>query len=769
MKRPLGCACLFFILFIRIFYACFPPALPDYSYWQSREVYICGRVISQKYQEINSEPFVVYTLDQVQLKESRAVNSRYLSDKSNSNQNTYDSFQNTQEFYQNINEHDDTDYMHQRIYCYASEEYPEVYIGSQIWIQGIFQMYESGENPGQFDSRLYYHMQGIGGSLQEARLVWSDGGKNIPAQLLQECKQYFLEKIDIFFSEKYGGVIKTILLGDKSDLDRDMKNLFQEGGILHILTISGLHISMLGMNCYRILRKIGMSQRVSAVSGMSIVLIYGAMIGTQAATFRAICMFSMQMTAILLGRTYDRLTGLSVAAVLLLLEQPMYVFYSGFLLSFGAVLGITILTPMVQQMCRDKGMIPEWLGKTFGGGLGVFLATFPIQLYAYYEYPVYSMLINAMVLPFLPFIVGLGAVTLALPETAAILAVPLVAGAEGLLEVYQWICRKSQSLPYHCLVLGAPKRWQILVYYSCLALIIWGFRRVFSPSNYGKILFSAALCVAFGVLLWRPVEGVRCSFLSVGQGDCAVVQYGKEAFVIDCGSTGKSNVGTQILLPFLKNYGISKVSGVFVSHADADHMNGIVQWLANYEHSHVAIGMLILPELEEAVLKEEFAELLELALQEAIPVVTIGAGDTLDLGELDIEVLYPDKGFSDTKDANEYSQVLLWSYNGQSILFTGDIAAEQEAFLSKQLTEENIVLLKAAHHGSKYSSSEDFLEICSPEHVVISYGVGNSYGHPHKDTVTRIEHAGAQLWYTGRQGAIMVEMTEQMEIYGFTE
>ncbi|MBQ8816162.1 MAG: DNA internalization-related competence protein ComEC/Rec2 [Lachnospiraceae bacterium] len=809
MKRPLGCVCLFFILFIRIFYVCFPPALPDYGFWQSREVYVSGQVISKKYQEINNESRVVYTLNEVRLQENSAAKSDYVSDKNNSFQNTNISIQSTNNSSQNIdnnfqNTKDDTgtEYAHNRIYCYASEEYPEVYLGSRIWMKGTFRAYSASENPGQFDSRLYYHIQGVGGSLQETELIWSDGGQNVVTQRLYELKQYFLQKIDRYFDAEYGGVIKTILLGDKSDLNQDMKQLFQEGGILHILTISGLHISMLGMNGFRLLRRAGLSQKMSAVVSMGIVILYGAMIGTQAATFRAICMFSMQMTGILLGRTYDRLTGLAVAAVLLLLEQPMYVFYSGFLLSFGAVLGITVLTPMVEQLCKDRGRIIAWFGKLFGSGIGILLATFPIQLYSYYEYPIYSMLVNVIVLPFLPYIVGFGAIVLAVPNAAAVLAVPFAAGAEGLLWIYQWVCRKSRSLPYHCLVLGAPKGWQILVYYGCLAALVWCmkrkwkgkpgskllqrmgsklqyepfrkadrkiFRRVFQMSLLYKIVLSVVFCVAVVVILWRPVSGVACSFLSVGQGDCAIVRYREETYVIDCGSTSKSNVGMQILLPCLKYYGVSEVAGVFISHADADHMNGIIQWLENYEHSHVSIGMIILPELADAALAEEFAELFGLAEKEGIPVVTVGAGDKLELGELEIVVLHPVKGYTDTEDANAYSQVLLFSYEDQSILFTGDIGAEQETLLLDELAGENIVLLKAAHHGSKYSSSEAFLEVCCPANVVLSYGVGNSYGHPHREAVARMVAAEAELWYTGRHGAIMVEMNEEIETYGFKE
>ncbi|MBR2036483.1 MAG: ComEC/Rec2 family competence protein, partial [Lachnospiraceae bacterium] len=493
-----------------------------------------------------------------------------------------------------------------------------------------------------------------------------------------------------------------------------------------------------------------------------------------------------QMSALLLGRTYDRLTGLSVAAMLLLLEQPLYVFYSGFLLSFGAVLGVTVIAPMVEKLCKDKGTIVKWFGKLFSGGIGILAATFPIQLYFYYEYPIYSMLINIMVLPFLPYIVGFGAIVLAIPGGFGVVALPFVYVCQVLLWGYEQICLQSQKLPYHCLVLGAPAGWQIVLYYVCL--IAGGYLLLHRKRKWVPALVSMAMMVAVFVLTFRPVCGLTCRFLSVGQGDCTVLQYGQETYVVDCGSTSESKVADNILLPCLKYYGISEVDGVFISHADGDHMNGILQWLTTYEHSHVKIGRIVLPSLGKEALEQEFGELLRSAETLDIPVTTLGAGDSLQMGELELEVLHPVKHCVDVEDANGYSQVLLFTYQRHGILLTGDIGAEQEATLLEKLSEvqektqhnaqnslkdeslnmlntgRNISVLKAAHHGSKYSNSSEFLQSIKPQHVVLSYGIGNSYGHPHADAVARMNEINAELWYTGRQGAIMVEMYGKIEV-----
>lgn len=761
MKRPLGYACLFFILFIRLFYVCFPPNLPDYGELKGREVYIRGRVISIQTQEYNDKLQTIWVLDEVCLQEDTAAHNSYLSDKNISVSDTKDN--------------SGTTYVHKEIRCYSSNVYSQIYIGSTVWVKGKFVPYEAAKNPGQFDSRFYYYVHGVGASLQNTELVWSDSAKNVPMHFLYRIKNHFLDKISLLFLPEYGGVMKTILLGDKTDLDKEVKQLYQEGGILHILTISGLHISMLGMGCVKLLRKIGGSVKASAVVGLLVVVFYGAMIGTQAATFRAICMFIIQMAAILSGRTYDRLTGLSVAAILLLLEQPMYVFYSGFLLSFGAVLGVTVISPVVEELFKDRGQWAERLAKWFAGGISILLATLPIQLAFYYEYSLYSMLINLVVLPFLPFVVGMGTLVLAIPFGIRVTALPAVWGCQGILYVYEWICEQSKKLPGHCFVLGAPDTWQIIGYYLLLVMVllwIW----------YGKfprklLVMPVYLFVAGFLLFSRSVDGLCCRFLSVGQGDCAVIQYQKETYVVDCGSTSESNVGLQVLLPCLKYYGVREVAGVFISHKDADHINGIVQWLEQYEHAHVKIKRIILPTLEEKALEQEFGELIGLAEANGIVISTLGAGDSLQLKKLSVLALHPQKGCRDTEDANGYSQVLFWAYQGQGILMTGDIGTKEEQVILKSLdTGQNgeigaaqVEVLKAAHHGSKYSCSEEFLRFCEPAHVVLSYGVGNSYGHPHKETLERLENVGSRVLSTTEYGAITIVIEDNIKISGFLE
>lgn len=734
MKRPLGFICICFILLIRLFYVCFPPKLPDYSGLDGRQVYIGGRIIDYKEQKINDKLQMIYTLDRVVLQRDISDTDYFhLSDKSNS-----------------------------KIYCYTSTKDKKLQIGSNVWLQGEFEAFLPGANPGQFDSQFYYHILGFSGSVKNAEFIWSDYKVQLLGQALHTFKQSLLKKADAFFGQEYTGVIQTLLLGEKDNLSRELKAVYKEGGILHILTISGLHISMLGMGSYRILRKTGIPAKAAAVAGLIIILLYGMMIGTQASTFRAVCMFSLQMGAVLCGRTYDRLTGLSAAAVLLLLDQPLYVFYAGFLMSFGCVLGVTLVTPALEKLWKTKKGPVNYMRKALSGGAGILLATFPIQLYFYYEYPLYSILINLLVLPFMPFVLGLGGGVLLLPEELGILGVPMARLCQVLLYGYEWLCKVSMELPGHSIVLGAPKLWQIGIYYIGLFVLYVGVTH--SPKGKGRkrrltsMVSLGIFAVGAAALIWRFRPQFQVDYLSVGQGNCALVQQHTKRFIIDCGSTSNKKACSQILLPALKYYGISYVDGIFISHNDADHQNGLMEWLENYAHSHVQVGCILLPALQPEVLAAEFEQIFSLANELQIPVRTVAAGDELSLGDLSICVYHPAGNWSDISDSNAYSQVLLFQYGDAGFLFPGDIGIEQEMALVQSIKGQKVTCLMASHHGSKFSNSEAFLKACSPEFGVISYGAGNSYGHPHKEAVDRLTDTGAGLFETAKDGAVCFQI-----------
>ncbi len=287
------------------------------------------------------------------------------------------------------------------------------------------------------------------------------------------------------------------------------------------------------------------------------------------------------------------------------------------------------------------------------------------------------------------------------------------------------------------------------------------------------------LALAVGILALPRFSGDRVTFLDVGQGDCICVQLSSgEVYLFDCGSSSRKGIGEDVLIPFLKYYGISEIDAVFASHGDADHMNGLVELMNLRKENHITIRQLILPKMEQAVLQEEFGELLratEGTDEAEIPVSVIWAGEgwTVD-GDDTFLCLHPSAGRV-SQGGNEGSQCfyveLHEGENELSLLLTGDV----EGIGEKEVTDElkqwgigNVDALKVAHHGSKYSTTDAFLEVAKPSVAVISCGRRNSYGHPHEETLKRLEAAKCDVLTTPQYGAITVEVDEGVKVYGFT-
>lgn len=734
MRRPLLGACLLFVGVMIVYQLCVPIVLPDYSHLEGQSVCLSGVVTAMETREYFGSTQIVYTLKWVELIESMAETSEDV-------------------------------YEHNQIYCYTSKTFEHTYIGTKIAVKGDFSSFKEPENPGEFDEKTYYHILDVGGKIQKAQLLFSDGATNMFQQALYEIRVFFVQKIESLFSEPYAGIIETILLGYKANLDADMKQLYKEGGILHIMTISGMHIGMIGMACFHFLKRLKISTKLSAVFGVLIVFCYGMMVGMQASTFRAVFMFSIHMLSQIRGRSYDALTALGLASVLLLCKQPMYLFHSGFLLSFGSVLGILMVFPVLSKHFVLKKKFWCSLHQKFLASISILLVTLPIQVYFFYEYSLYSVLLNLIVLPLLPYIVGIAAFMLFIPVSWTFLTVPFVLATEKMLWMYEWLCTFCGKLPYHTIIVGAPKLWQIAVYYVCIFVCVWlisRFRKWEIKKRSVLLFVVPILLCGMIVLVTRPLKGFRCHFLSVGQGDCVLVQYDNRAYLVDCGSSSKKAVAEDVLLPYLKYYGISELDGVFLSHADTDHINGIIEWLQDYTHSHVHIKSFILPKLEETHLETEFKEILRLAKAHDISVFMVACGDKIELGEVCVEVLSPDVKMNNSIiiDANEASQVLLWKYQGYQILMLGDVGMEMEEKISNMLLEGKITVLKVAHHGSKYSSGASFLARTNPVISVLSYGKGNAYGHPHKETIKRLRTCGTTILETPETGCITIQFKQ---------
>lgn len=397
--------------------------------------------------------------------------------------------------------------------------------------------------------------------------------------------------------------------------------------------------------------------------------------------------------------------------------------------------------------------------------LSITLATLPVQLYFFYQIPVYGILLNLAVLPLMSLLLAGGLALMAVPA-----ALPVQWGVTGILALYEGMCRLAEYLPGHLWIAGCPKLWQIAGYYGILTVAVSLLKRYGRHSDAvperkywdmgvlrrwgGRIgLFLLTAAVIF--LTRRRESGFALTMLDVGQGDCICVRTAQgQVYLFDGGSSSRSHVGEYVLIPYLKYQGIHTIDGIFLSHGDQDHINGIRELLADSEG--IRIKALYLPQVAEP-LPEALEELRLLARQAGCRVEYLARGKGWQQGDFRLTCLWPRAGYDG--DDNSGSACYLLEERDFRALLTGDVEGEGERELSvclRTLSLQGLDVLKVAHHGSRYSTSDIFLQSVTPGLALISAGRDNSYGHPHEETLRRLEKAGCVTLQTPESGAITV-------------
>ena len=579
-----------------------------------------------------------------------------------------------------------------------------------------------------------------------------------------------------------------MVLGDKQDLDPEMRMRYQLAGIVHILAISGLHISILGMGLYNLLKKIGLGIWPAGIFSLGVMLQYGIMTGGSISTMRAVTMFLIAMGARITGRIYDMMTALSVTAMMILLESPAYLLDSGFLLSFGCVLGIGVAA---EKICALAGAEKKWT-KALVSSMALQLVTLPVMLKFFGEVSLAGFFLNLLVLPSVGFVLTGGMAALLLGIFCIPAAKLAILPARGLLLFYEYLCSLAGKLRWSTWIGGEPEIWQILVYYGILITVLFigqyvkiQIRKEKESSQRKErsgeqekavrwkmctLRMAAGALLTAGILVlgFHPSGKLKVTCLDVGQGDGILVETpDNHHFLIDGGSSSQSDLGRYCLLPALKSQGISYLDGLFISHTDKDHISGVKELLEYMGNGLTTIraGYLVLPSWTEK--PEAWEELSDAAQKAGIKIVTGKKGDELHCGLVSFSILWPEKNATG-KDVNEEAMVMELSFGEFQMLFTGDIGADTEKKLLASGILKDVDCLKVGHHGSRYSTTEAFLEKIKPELAIISCSSTNTYGHPSPETVERLEAAGSQVEYTMKNGAITVETDgKKLKIYRF--
>lgn len=670
-----------------------------------------------------------------------------------------------------------------------TEKIPNVKIGNIIKVRGKLRQFEEAANKGNFDSRKYYLSLGFYGKIEAGTIEIINSDYSGIRQGLYELRMEIIERLEKLCSDNNGifsiinnknGIIGAIILGDKTDIDSDIKELYSVSGIAHILAISGLHISFIGMAIYRLLRR-RFRFLFSAAVSIPVVLSFGIMSGFGISTIRAIIMFILKIIGEVLGRKYDAITAISLAGLVLLVQNPFVVCNSGFQMSFGAIIAIVLILPIVEEILNTDNKIIKVISANFT----ISLVMNPILAWNYYELPTFSFLLNIVVVPLMSVVI--------VSSIAGIFCSCIMFGFGkvvifpgcGILELYTFLCNIINKSSVASIVVGQPKVTIIIVYYAILLVVLFGLKNIRTKytraekerniikKETGLVLEKKAkkerrikgqnvklrlACIVGFLLLncliyYIPNPGFYITFIDVGQGDGILIHGDNGTKVmVDGGSTSEKQVAKNCIVPYLKAEGIGTIDYSIITHTDKDHISGILEILENNNSNRIRIKNLVMPDIN--MKDDTYNELIEKAKLKKINVLYIKKGDTLSLGKTKIKCIYPETTTT-ASDKNDYCTVLSVKNKTSKILLTGDISKEIEEKIKDDI-EENYTVLKVAHHGSNYSSSEKFLKKVNPKYSIISVGKNNSYGHPENETMERLRKQGGVIYRTDEKGGITI-------------
>ncbi|WP_302815212.1 DNA internalization-related competence protein ComEC/Rec2 [Selenomonas flueggei] len=634
-------------------------------------------------------------------------------------------------------------------------------IGDRITAEGKIRRPHGYQNPGQIDTALLLRTQGITASLSARRgsvSIESRDDISLWEQWMRraaEIRTHYLERMRAVMPRTDAAAIFAMLFGGYEGIDPALLEAYTTTGIVHILSVSGSHISLIAAVIAWIAVILRLPRWFGAAVVISAIFFYVLLAGMVPPAVRSGMMGGAAFLGLVLGRERDAKYLLLLTGLFMLMVSPLLLFHISFQLSFLATAGLLFLAPV---LAAKMHRLPRLVSMAFSITIAAQLMVLPVLAWYFNQVSISALLANLVVVPIVELIIimGLfaGIVAYLLPLFGGI----LFAADSVLLGISFELTRALAAFPLSKVWLPSIGIVPSVCYYAVILMLCapTEMRRKILSRFLAYRRIAAVLCLALlvGVCAWRMVmpREMAVHFIDVGQGDCAlVVTPHGHAMLFDTGGTRDSafDIGARVDVPYLLHYGVREVDYIFLSHAHEDHAAGAGAILSRLPVKHVYTA-------DEG----RHAYAMSMRLGDANPLLSklsrAAAGDTFVLDGVTVEVLYaPALDPLDNATGNEVSNVYRIRYGDASFLFTGDLIREHEQRMLAAGTDASATVLKIPHHGSHTSSSEEFIRAVHPMYAVYCVGAGNSFGHPHADVVERYKQMQVKTLRTDEDGAIV--------------
>ncbi|ADO71150.1 DNA internalization-like competence protein ComEC/Rec2 [Stigmatella aurantiaca DW4/3-1] len=649
---------------------------------------------------------------------------------------------------------------------------PPLLPGQRIHAEARLQPLEPAGNPGEKDFTPLRRRRAFvfTGSVQAGRLLVVSPA---PAwrQYVERTQQGLSQAVRaVAPSEDAAALFLTLAAGQRASLDDALEDAFSRSGLAHVLSVSGLHVAALALMTLALLRRLlvrvgvrlrGMdARRVAAPASIPFVWAYVLFTGNQPPAVRSAVMATVVLLGLALWRRADGLNSLAAAAVVLAVWAPSSVGDLSLQLSFLAVMSLLLLTPALRgavpiappdaqekrRLVRIAGQARETILETFCASVAVTVASLPLVASAFGRASLAGLISNIVCLPLCGLLTGFAAGGAALFTVAPVLATPVLWGGAWTSEVLLVLTRFFAAVPLATVDLPPFGAVTTLLYAAGLGAWALGTGRW----RFAGLATPLALILALLLPWLLPQPPLRITFLSVGQGDAAVISSrGQHALVDGGGVPQGADTGARFVLPFLAHERIGRLALTVLSHPHPDHALGLISTLGQ-----VPTAQLWLPSgTTQGALSQK---LIAAAGQAQVKEVEVGTA-SFPLGEATLEVLGPPP--SDQRDllegVNDQSVVVLVRHGNVTVLLAGDVEEAGEEALLEHLGP--VTVLKAPHHGSRTSSTPPFVDRTQPRYVIFCVGRRNRFGFPHPEVEARYRARGTECFRTDLDGAVTLE------------
>ena len=675
------------------------------------------------------------------------------------------------------------------IYIQENKTKIKLQYGDIIEVKGKYEEPESRRNYKGFDYKLYLKTKNILGTLKSTNIKKVSHKIENPIEYIEskriKLSENLKQKANDILPQEIASIFIGIILGDTTEISEEVIENFRNANMSHILAVSGMHMSYLILLATQIIGKI-IGKKQAYYTSIILIIEYMFLTGFSASIIRAGIMGIILISSKIFYKNNDVLTNIAISALIILLKNPYTILDLSFQFSYGGTIGIILFQKFISKNFLEKIIKSKKIIEIISVTISAQIIILPISIMQFNKLNIYFILTNLII----GFIIGpvmacgfIFLITLIINvKTAKIFSIILQIAIKTLI-----LTSQIAKLPYSNIYLPTPNFIQIIIYFLSIhifmfiyyiyntknkTLTVKRFRNIISmikfylkyrmtPKTKSRTKIISIIIIALIMVMQIIPKDLKVYFVDVNQGDSTFIVTPKgKTILIDGGGSSYTNVGKNTLLPYILDRGYTKIDIAIISHMDLDHCDGIIYLMDKIKIKTIIIGK----QYEES---DNYKRFVKLAKEKRIEVKIVEAGENINIERnVNLDILWPDSKNKISENAiNNNSLVFKLKYKKYSILFTGDIEEiAEKTILERYKNMLQSTILKVAHHGSKTSTTPEFLKAVKPRYALIGVGKNNKFGHPSENTIKKLKEMKVKIFRTDELGEITIKMNKNINI-----